>query len=71
MSERLKTIHGKIELATRKLRPEYKDQAMILSSFNGGKLRGHSLSITIGDKQIQLDNSAVKELIKELINKYL
>ena len=77
MSTELKTLNAKIEVPdyTHK-ESTYKDTEVLLNSFSGGLVRGHSLQITFLNEKneychIQLDNKNVNELIKVLTETYL
>lgn len=72
MSTRLKTLKGKVEIssATTNTKAVYRDEKLTLRSFYGGNKRGKSLSITIGNTSIQLDNKTVLEMVDILINNY-
>lgn len=72
MSTELNSIKGKIEVPIpHKLHSEYKTAFLEITSFSGGKERGHSLQLNINSEHIQLDNEGVRELIKELVKEYL
>lgn len=72
MSTELKTLKGLIEIPNPKTHvSEYKETDILLNSFWGGTKRGCSLQITFENESgnyshVQLDNTQVLELIKEL-----
>ncbi len=77
MSTELKTLKAKIEVPDYANRNSaYKDTEVLLNSFSGGTVRGHSLQITFLNEKdeyshIQLDNENVHQLIKVLTETYL
>lgn len=76
MSTELKSIFGKIEIPDKvRLKSSYVSREVNLTSFYGGKERGHSLQISFLNANnescfIQLDNENVKELINTLKGVY-
>ena len=77
MSTELKTLKAKIEVPDYAHKDSaYKDTEVLLNSFPGGLVRGHSLQITFLNEKgeyshIQLDNENVRELIRVLTETYL
>ena len=77
MSTELKTLNAKIEIIDYTNKDSsYKDTKVLLNSFSGGTVRGHSLQITFLNEKdeyshIQLDNENVHQLIRVLTETYL